>query len=34
MACAAALMAFPHSAHACSRIVWTAPDNQVFVDRT
>jgi len=33
MACAATLMAFQPAAHACSRIVWAAPDNQVFVGR-
>ena len=31
---AAALVAVQPAAHACSRVVWVSPDNQVFVGRT
>jgi choloylglycine hydrolase len=34
MTCAASMMAFQPVAHACSRVLWASPDNQVFVGRT
>jgi penicillin V acylase-like amidase (Ntn superfamily) len=34
MAFAATLMAVQPAAHACTRVLWTAPDGQVFVGRT